>query len=206
MVAAVHYFATEDDQEALLDYLGEPTSVLTAASDDDEGVTFGDDVKSRRGWTVGRAGGRHGVAAVVMLSRSLGHGCAASVRWSAAAQRREKLPAGDHRDDLPWRCDRAESADHGPRGRCESGHGISQRRAGRDDRRQHRVQAVGRDGALDPQPLGARSYPPDPVAHRVGGYAQVGADCAVALATGAGQQRLSDDVDGVGAMRGCQCG
>lgn len=27
MVAAVHYFATEDDQEALLDYLGEPTSV-----------------------------------------------------------------------------------------------------------------------------------------------------------------------------------
>jgi hypothetical protein len=28
MVAAVHYFATEDDQEALLDYLGEPTSVM----------------------------------------------------------------------------------------------------------------------------------------------------------------------------------
>lgn len=27
MVAAVHYFATEYDQEALLDYLGEPTSV-----------------------------------------------------------------------------------------------------------------------------------------------------------------------------------
>src|SRR5450759_1574016 len=27
MVAAVHYFATEDDQEALLDYLAEPTSV-----------------------------------------------------------------------------------------------------------------------------------------------------------------------------------
>jgi hypothetical protein len=27
MVAAVHYFATEDDQEALLDYLGEPTAV-----------------------------------------------------------------------------------------------------------------------------------------------------------------------------------
>src|SRR5471030_1146505 len=27
MVAAVHYFATEDDQEALLDYLGEPASI-----------------------------------------------------------------------------------------------------------------------------------------------------------------------------------
>src|SRR5450759_1612066 len=53
--------------------------MLTAASDDHEGVTFGDHVKSRRGCTVARAGGRHGVAAVVMLSRSLGHGCAAIV-------------------------------------------------------------------------------------------------------------------------------
>jgi hypothetical protein len=53
--------------------------LLTAASDDDEGVTFGDDVKNRRGCTVARAGGRHGVAAVVMLSRSLGHGCATIV-------------------------------------------------------------------------------------------------------------------------------
>ena len=54
---------------------------------------------------------------------------------------------------------------------CESGHGITQRGAGRDDHRQHRVQPVGRDGALDAQPLGARPYPPDPVAHRVRGYA-----------------------------------
>jgi hypothetical protein len=90
--------------------------LLTAASDDDEGVTFGDDVKSRR-CTFGRAGGRHRIAAVVMLSRSCGHGRAAGVCWSAAAHRREKLPSGDHRDDLPWRRDRAESADGGRRTR-----------------------------------------------------------------------------------------
>ena len=80
---------------------------------------------------------------------------------------------------------RAESADHGRRGRCESGHGISQRGAGRDDHRKHRVQHVGLNGALDTQPLGACLYPPDPVADRVRGYAQVGADGSVTLATGA---------------------
>jgi len=123
---------------------------------------------------------RHGVAAVVMLSRSCGHGCAAGVRWSVAAQRREKLPAGDHRDDLPRRCDRAEPAYQGRRGHSEHGHGIGQRGAGRDDRRQHRVELVGRDGALDAQPLGARPHPSDPAAHRVRGYVQVGANCAMA--------------------------
>ena len=47
--------------------------VLTAASDDHEGVTFGDDVKEPAGMH-GRAGwgGRHRVAAVVILSRSCG--------------------------------------------------------------------------------------------------------------------------------------
>jgi hypothetical protein len=64
----------------------------------------------------------------------------------------------------------------------------------------------GCDGALDAQPLGARSYPPDPVAHRVRGYAEVGADAAMALAKGAGQQRSSVDVDRVGTMRGRQHG
>jgi len=34
----------------------------------------------------------------------------------------------------------------------------------------------------------------------------VGADGAVALAKGAGQQCLPDDVDHVAAMRGCSCG
>ena len=94
--------------------------VLTAASDDDEGVTFGDDVKSRRGrvragwgssWCRGR---RHAVA---VLRAWLRRRC---VRL-AAAHRREKLPAGDHRDDLPWRRGRAEPADRGRRGGCESG-------------------------------------------------------------------------------------
>jgi transposase len=56
-----------------------------------------------------------------MLSRSCGHGCAADVCWSAAAYRREKLPSGDHRDDLPWRRGRAEPADGGGRGGCERG-------------------------------------------------------------------------------------
>jgi hypothetical protein len=44
---------------------------------------------------------------------------------------------------------------------------------------------VGCDGVLDAQPLGARPYSPDPVAHRVGGYAEFGADSVGALATGA---------------------
>jgi len=125
---------------------------------------------------------------------------------SAAAQGREKLPTGDHRDDLPRRCEQADPADHGGRGRSERGHGISQRGAGWDDRGQHRVVVVGCDGALDAQPLGARSDPSDPAAHRVGGHAQVGADRAVALAKGAGQQCLPDDVDHVAAMRGCSRG
>jgi len=128
------------------------------------------------------------------------------VCWSAAAQGREKLPAGDHRDDLPWRCEQADPADHGRRGHSERGHGISQQGTGWDDRGQHRVEVVGRDSALDAQPLSARPDPPDPAAHRVGRHAQVGADCAMALAKGAGQQGLPDDVDHVAATRGCSRG
>src|SRR5664279_5863738 len=137
------------------------------------GCTFGPD------WGSSCCRGRR--HAVAVLRAWLRHRC---VR-SAAAYRCEKLAAGDHCDELPWRRRRAEPADRGRRGGCESGEGISQRRTGRDDHRKHRVQHVGPDGALDAQRLGACLYPPDPVADRVRGYAQVGADGSVTLATGA---------------------
>ena len=58
---------------------------------------------------------------------------------SAAEQGSEKRPAGDHRDDQPRRCEQADLADHGGRGRSERGHGISRRGAGWDDGGQYRV-------------------------------------------------------------------
>ena len=77
--------------------------LLTAASDDDDGVTLGDDVKSRR--DPNRLGsGTVKVSRPSSCCRGLSDMAALlGVRWSAAAQGREKLPAGDHRDDLPRR-------------------------------------------------------------------------------------------------------
>jgi hypothetical protein len=100
------------------------------------------------------------------------------------------VTAGEHGDDVPGRRDRAEQAQDGRRGQAERGQCVSQRRAGRDGRRQHRVALVRADGALHAQPLGAAGRPADPAAHRVGRYGQLGADRPMALAAGAGQQRL----------------
>jgi len=86
--------------------------VLTAASDEDGGVTSGEDVENECEHA-DAVGDGHGVAAVVMVSRSFGHGFAAWVHWSAASQRGEELPAGDHRDELPRRGDRAKAARDG---------------------------------------------------------------------------------------------
>jgi hypothetical protein len=52
----------------------------------------------------------HDVAAVVILSRSCGRGLRGAC-WSGAEH---SLTAGDQRDDLPRRCDRAEPAYQGP--------------------------------------------------------------------------------------------
>ena len=51
-------------------------TLLTAASDEDGGVTFGEDVKNEVERT-DAVGDGHGVAVVVMVSRSCGHGFAA---------------------------------------------------------------------------------------------------------------------------------
>jgi hypothetical protein len=50
-------------------------------------------------------------------------------------------------------------------------------------------------------PLGAAGRPADPAPHRVGWYGQLGPDRPVALAAGAGQQRLSHHVDRVRVAR-----
>jgi hypothetical protein len=52
----------------------------------------------------------HDVAAVVILSRSCGRGLRGAC-WSGTEH---SLTAGDQRDDLPRRCDRAEPAHQGP--------------------------------------------------------------------------------------------
>jgi len=156
------------------------------------------------GCTFAQAGVRHSVAAVVTLSGLAGM---AAPPPRAVSRCEQALDRSRPRAIIAMICHGGAS---GPSLRTmaatpsEHGHGISQSGAGRNDRRQHRVQPVGRYGALDAEPLGARAYPPDPVAYRVGGYAQVGADCAMAAAKGAGQQRLSDDVDRIGAVRGAR--
>ena len=176
--------------------------LLTAASNDDDGATFGDDVKSRRDPSRLDSG-------IVTVSRSSSscRGLAdmaalLGVCWSAAVQGREKLPAGDHRDDLPRRCEQAAPADHGRRGHSERGQGISQRGAGRDDRGQHPVELwatmVPWTGSHSARALTRRIQP-----RTVSAARQVGADRSMALAKGAGQQGPPDDVDHVAAMGGC---